>query len=114
MEHLFELPGVGRKTANVILGVWFGRPAIPVDTHVIRLVGRLGLTDETDPVKIEFALQDLAPEDAWTFLSHGLIWHGRTVCPARAPRCGRCPLAPDCPHPTRDSGTPGRPAQRRA
>ena len=101
MEELFALPGVGRKTANVVLGTWFGIPAIAVDTHVTRLVGRLGLTDEIDPVKIEFALMDLLPERSWTFLSHALIWHGRRVCSARKPACDRCTLAPECPFPRR-------------
>jgi endonuclease-3 len=102
MDDLFALPGVGRKTANVVLGTWFDVPAIPVDTHVKRLVGRLGLTDEVDPVKIEFALQGLAPERDWTFLSHALIWHGRRVCFARKPACDGCALAPECPFPGRD------------
>lgn len=97
MEALVALPGVGRKTANVVLGTWFGRAAIPVDTHVQRLAGRLDLTRETDPVKIEFALMDLLPEPDWTFTSHALIWHGRRVCLARKPACDRCALRPDCP-----------------
>jgi len=99
MEELVELPGVGRKTANVLLGTWFGRPAIPVDTHVTRLSRRLGLTEEKDAVKIEFALQELFPEEDWTFTSHALIWHGRRVCKARAPACDACAIAPDCPFP---------------
>lgn len=97
MEALVALPGVGRKTANVVLGTWFGKAAIPVDTHVQRLAGRLDLTRETDPVKIEFALMDLLPEPDWTFTSHALIWHGRRVCSARKPVCDRCALRPDCP-----------------
>ncbi len=97
MEALVALPGVGRKTANVVSGTWFGNAAIPVDTHVQRLAGRLDLTRETDPVRIEFALMDLLPESDWTFASHALIWHGRRVCSARKPACDRCPLRPDCP-----------------
>jgi endonuclease-3 len=99
MDELVKLPGVGRKTANVILGTWFHLPAIPVDTHVQRLAARMGLTGETDPVKIELALQRLLPEDQWSFASTALIWHGRRVCLARNPRCESCPLAPDCPFP---------------
>lgn len=97
MEALVALPGVGRKTANVVLGTWFGKSAIPVDTHVQRLAGRLDLARESDPVKIEFVLMDLLPESDWTFTSHALIWHGRRVCLARKPACDRCSLRPDCP-----------------
>ena len=100
MEELVELPGVGRKTANVILGTWFGKPAIPVDTHVTRLANRLGLTTETDAVKIERALQELLPEKDWTFASHALIWHGRRICKARKPACELCALNGDCPYPS--------------
>jgi len=99
MEELVELPGVGRKTANVVLGTWFGQPAIFVDTHVARLSGRLGWTDQRDPVKIETALQRILPREEWTFTSHGLIWHGRRVCKARRPDCAACALRPDCPYP---------------
>ncbi len=98
MEQLVTLPGVGRKTANVVLGTWFGTPAIPVDTHVRRLSNRLGLSAANDPVKIELELQTLLPERDWTFASHALIWHGRRVCNARKPRCELCTLNPDCPH----------------
>ncbi len=97
MEDLVKLPGVGRKTANVLLGTWFGQPAIPVDTHVTRLTNRLELTDETDAVKIEFALQELMPRKDWTFSSHALIWHGRRVCKARKPACEICGLVANCP-----------------
>jgi len=97
MEQLVALPGVGRKTANVLLGTWFGQPAIPVDTHVTRLSARLELTDETDAVKIEFALQKLFARKDWTFSSHALIWHGRRVCKARKPACEICGLSVDCP-----------------
>ena len=99
MEDLVKLPGVGRKTANVLRGTWFGLPGITVDTHVKRLSGRLALTDKTDPVKIEFALQEVFPKKDWTFTSHALIWHGRRVCNARRPECDRCGLRRDCPYP---------------
>ena len=99
MEALVKLPGVGRKTANVLLGTWFDQPAIPVDTHVTRLSGRLGLTQQKDPVKIERELQQLLPQEDWTFSSHALIWHGRRVCKARTPACDRCELRDDCPYP---------------
>ena len=98
-EALEKLPGVGRKTANVLLGNWYGQPAIMVDTHVTRLSGRLGLTTERDAVKIEFALRELLPKKDWTFASHALIWHGRRVCKARKPACEDCTLASDCPFP---------------
>jgi len=99
MEDLVTLPGVGRKTANVLLGTWFGKPAIPVDTHVTRLVERLALAAEADAVKIEYALQRIVPEDEWTFFSHALIWHGRRICKARNPDCAACGLRKDCPFP---------------
>jgi endonuclease-3 len=101
MDDLVKLPGVGRKTANVLLSVWFHRAAIPVDTHVVRLASRLGLTKETDPVKIEFALQKLLPESDWSFFGTALIWHGRRVCFARNPGCDACLLRADCPFPKR-------------
>lgn len=97
MEELVTLPGVGRKTANVVLGSAYGIPGIVVDTHVQRLAGRLGFTRERDPVKIEFALQPLVPEAKWSRFSLWLIFHGRRVCVARKPRCSICPLAPHCP-----------------
>jgi endonuclease-3 len=100
MDDLVELPGVGRKTANVLLCTWFRQPAIPVDTHVQRLATRLGLTTETDPVKIERALQHALAERDWSFAATALIWHGRRVCSARNPQCDRCALRPDCPFPT--------------
>lgn len=99
MDDLVKLPGVGRKTANVLLGTWFGKPSIPVDTHVTRLCNLLELVDSKDAVKIEFALQELLPKRSWTFASHALIWHGRRVCIARRPQCESCPLRPDCPYP---------------
>jgi len=99
MEELVTLPGIGRKTANVLLCAWFRRPAVPVDTHVQRLAGRLGLTDETAPEKIEAAIQSLVPESDWSFTATALIWHGRRVCAAQHPACDRCTLRPDCPYP---------------
>jgi len=100
MEELVELPGVGRKTANVLLGGYHHRPAVIVDTHVTRLSQRLGLTDESDPVKIEFALRKLLPESDWTFFSHGLILHGRRVCKALKPNCPGCSMKAFCPSST--------------
>ena len=91
------LPGVGRKTAFVVLGNAFGQPGITVDTHVGRLARRLGFTDETDPVKVEHAVGALFPRRDWTMLSHRLIFHGRRVCHAKKPACGACPIAFDCP-----------------
>jgi endonuclease-3 len=98
MDELFALPGIGRKTANVILGNAFGINAgVVVDTHVARLSKRLGLTRETDPVKIELALMPLFPKTSWALLSHLLIWHGRRVCDAKKPRCADCVLRRICP-----------------
>jgi len=97
MADLVTLPGIGRKTANVILGNAFGVPGITVDTHFSRLVGRWQWTDQTDPVKIETAISDLIERREWTILSHRVIFHGRRVCHARKPACGACPLARDCP-----------------
>lgn len=98
MEELVVLPGVGRKTANVVLGNAFGiNVGVVVDTHVGRLANRLGLTSESDPLKVEQALMQLFPSEQWTMLSHLLIWHGRRICDARKPRCGDCPLASRCP-----------------
>ncbi len=97
MATLQALPGVGRKTANVVLGNAFGIPGLVVDTHVTRLSRRLGLTREADAVKIELDLQPIVPEESWTLWSHLLIDHGRRVCDARKPACGRCVLADLCP-----------------
>jgi endonuclease III len=98
MDELTKLPGVGRKTANVVLGNAFGiNDGIVVDTHVGRLSVRLGLTNETDPVKVEQALMPLFPREDWTLISHLLIFHGRRVCIARTPRCESCVLADVCP-----------------
>lgn len=97
LEELTTLRGVGRKTANVVLGNAYGIPGLVVDTHVTRLSHRLDLTRESDAVKIEFALMDVIPRERWTIFSHWLILHGRRVCNARKPFCSRCPLAPNCP-----------------
>ncbi|TMQ67829.1 MAG: endonuclease III [Candidatus Eisenbacteria bacterium] len=97
LEELTALHGVGRKTANVVLGNAFGIPGIVVDTHVGRLARRLDLTDQVDPVKVEHALMPIVPRERWSRFSHWLILHGRRVCVARRPRCSICPLAPHCP-----------------
>ena len=98
MEDLVTLPGVARKTANVVLGTWFGKPVgVVVDTHVGRLARRLGITPETDPVKVERDLMRRLPRDAWIFIGHAIIWHGRRVCAARGPDCAGCRLATWCP-----------------
>ena len=98
MDALVQLPGVGRKTANVVLGTWFGKnEGVVVDTHVQRLSGLLGLTQEKDPVKIERDLMALVPRDQWTWFSHTLIQHGRRVCIARRPRCEICVVNRWCP-----------------
>jgi endonuclease-3 len=97
LDALVGLPGVGRKTANVVLGNAFGIPGITVDTHFGRLVRRFGWTEETDPVKVEHAIGALFPKRDWTMLSHHLIWHGRRCCHARSPACGACPIARWCP-----------------
>jgi endonuclease-3 len=97
LEDLVKLPGVGRKTANVVLGDAFGVPGITVDTHFGRLVRRWGWTELDDPVKVEHAVGELIPRKEWTMLSHRVIFHGRRICHARKPACGACPLARDCP-----------------
>ena len=98
MEALTALPGVARKTANVVLGTWFRRAeGVVVDTHVLRIAGRLGFTRETDPVKIERELMDLLPRDGWTEFSHRVILHGRRICDARKPKCAVCSLRELCP-----------------
>jgi endonuclease-3 len=98
LEELVELPGVGRKTANVVLGDAFGKPGITVDTHVGRVCRRLELTNAADAVKAEFQLMEIIPRKRWTRFSHQVILHGRRVCRARKPACGRCGLLPHCPH----------------
>ena len=97
LDDLVTLPGVGRKTANVVLGNAFGIPGITVDTHFGRLVRRFGWTEETDPVKVEHAIGALFPKRDWTDLSQRLIWHGRRRCHAKKPACGACPVARWCP-----------------
>ncbi len=98
MDALVQLAGVGRKTANVLLGNAFNiNVGVVVDTHVGRLANRLGLTRETDPIKVEQALMPLFERDSWTMLSHLLIWHGRRTCDAKKPKCGECALADICP-----------------
>jgi endonuclease-3 len=97
LEELVPLAGIGRKTANVVLGNAFGVPGITVDTHVGRLSRRLGLTSQMDPVKVEHDLMQLMPKKEWTMFSHRLIFHGRQVCHARKPSCERCTLSAVCP-----------------
>lgn len=97
LAKLITLPGVGRKTANVVLGNAFGIPGLTVDTHFGRLSRRFGWSTATDPVKVENDVAKLIPEKEWTLLSHKLIWHGRRICHSRKPECGICPLAKLCP-----------------
>ncbi len=97
LDDLVSLPGVGRKTANVVLGDGFGIPGITVDTHFGRLARRFGWTTQTDPVKVEQEVGALFPKGDWVKLNHHLIWHGRRICHARNPACGACPVARDCP-----------------
>ena len=104
IEELIALPGVGRKTANVILGECYGKQGVIVDTHCTRLTNRLGFTKNTGAVKIEEDLMKLWPEDCWTLFSHLMVFHGREVCAARAPRCSACTLRAHCPFPTTHEG----------
>lgn len=97
MEELTTLPGVGRKTANCVLGDAFGIPGITCDTHVIRLSRRLGLSDKSDPVKLEYDLAEIVSNKDWTLFSHLIITHGRNVCIARKPKCEVCEIAKYCP-----------------
>lgn len=97
MEDLVSLPGVGRKTANVVLGNAFNIPGMPVDTHMIRVNNRLGLTRQKDPVKIETELMTIVPKQDWTVYSHLIIWHGRARCQARRPDCAGCEISDLCP-----------------
>jgi len=99
LAQLIKLPGVGRKTANVVLGNAFGVPGITVDTHLGRVCRRLGLTAQEDPVKVEREMMAIIPEAQWTTFSHRVIHHGRALCAARKPKCQVCPLAPECPFP---------------
>jgi endonuclease-3 len=112
LDDLVTVPGVGRKTGNVVRSVGFGEPGLPVDTHVARLSQRLGLTTHTDPVKIEHDLGGLVAPDEWGALSLRLIEHGRKVCDARRPRCDACALAPDCPSAFRVGSAATRAAPR--
>jgi endonuclease-3 len=113
MEALTALPGVGRKTANVVLGAGFGiASGIVVDTHMARVARRLGLTRRTDPVRIERDLIARVPREEWIFLSIAGVLHGRYVCVARAPRCAQCPVAGHCPSRGLDLRRAGRPASR--
>ena len=97
IQALTALPGVGRKTANVVLGNAFGKPAIACDTHVIRLSRRLGLSENSNAVKLEFDLAEIVPKKSWTLFSHLLIFHGRNICNARKPDCENCPISRYCP-----------------
>jgi len=115
MDALTALPGVGRKTANVVLGNAFGiDEGIVVDTHVSRIAGRLGLTKQKDPVKIERDLMQIVPREDWTIFSHLLIHHGRAICQARQPKCEICPVNDLCPFPTQATPATGRPVKRAA
>jgi len=96
LDELVTLPGVGRKTANVILGNAYGIPGIAVDTHVRRVSRRIGLTENDDPVKIEFDLMEIVPEEEWTHFSNLLIWHGRRTCMAKKPLCEQCSIHKGC------------------
>ena len=95
-DELVKLPGVGRKTANVVLAVGCGVPAIPVDTHVFRVSNRIGIVQEKDVLKTELALMERLPKDSWIDMHHALIWHGRRICKARKPECDVCPVADIC------------------
>jgi endonuclease-3 len=97
LNELVKLPGVGRKTANVVLGHAFDIPGITVDTHFGRLSRRFGWSESMDPVKVEHQVGELIPQKEWTNLSQRMIWHGRRICHSRKPACGACPLAKLCP-----------------
>ncbi len=103
LEELVTLPGVGRKTANVILGNAFGVPGIAVDTHAQRVSQRIGLTKNHDPVKIEFDLMEIVPKEEWTHFSNLVIWHGRKTCVARKPLCETCPIRKWCDYGSKSS-----------
>ncbi|MBR5914367.1 MAG: endonuclease III [Selenomonadaceae bacterium] len=96
-DELIKLPGVGRKTANVVTSVAFKNPAIAVDTHVFRLANRLKLAEGQTPIEVELGLQEIIPREKWSDAHHWLIWHGREICKARKPNCGDCPLSSVCP-----------------
>lgn len=97
MEDLLRLPGVGRKTANLVLGDFFGIPGIVVDTHATRLSNRMGFTTNSDPYKIELDLQKIVPTEKWSSFCHQLVYHGREFCSARSPKCDSCPINHLCP-----------------
>lgn len=96
MEELLSLPGVGRKTANLILGDIFKKPAVVADTHCIRISNKLGLCNSTDPKKVELRLKEIVPPDEQNMLCHRFVWHGRAVCSARSPKCEECSIAKFC------------------
>lgn len=104
LDELTELDGVGRKTANVILGTCFNTPGVVVDTHCRRLTNRLGFTRNQDPTKIEFDLMKIWEKEHWTLFSHYMVFHGRAVCNARAPQCSSCPIRALCPYPETREG----------
>lgn len=108
MEALLRLPGVGRKIANVILGECHGKPAVIVDTHCQRLAFRMGFTKREDPAGVERDLMRLWPEEYWTLFSHRMVYHGRAVCTARAPKCAECPVRPLCPRRGLTASSPRR------
>ncbi|MBI5095703.1 MAG: endonuclease III [Candidatus Hydrogenedentes bacterium] len=112
MDELTTLPGVGRKTANVILGQCFGVPGVIVDTHCTRVSNRLGFTRQLDPAKIEQDLMKLWPRDMWTLYSHFMVFHGRAICQARKPRCSECPVAGLCPSVNNALKTASRPRRQ--
>ena len=115
METLVKLPGIGRKTANVVLGVAYGIPSgVVVDTHVQRITGLLDLTKEKDPVKIEKDLMALLPPEHWIDFSHRIIWHGRKTCIARRPKCDECCLADLCPSAGKAQKTTKKKAAKKA
>jgi len=107
MEDLLKLPGVGRKTANLILGDWYGIPGIVVDTHAGRLSRRMGLTKHEDPEKVEYDLMKIIPEEKWTDFCHRLVFHGRAVCRARKPLCDECPVIRYCDYAQKSKGMKG-------
>ncbi len=97
LEELTSLRGIGRKTANLVLGIVYGKPAIVVDTHVKRISARLGWTEQKDPTKVEFDLMEVLPEESWIEINHLLVAHGRAICKAPTPLCERCPVLDICP-----------------
>lgn len=96
LDALLSLAGVGRKTANLVLGDIYGKPALVIDTHAKRLSNRIGLTKQTDPTKIEFDLMKIVPQDYWNTFCHQLVYHGRAICNARRPKCDECPISHLC------------------